>query len=367
MRTRAASCIVWDMNEPVRLLSRLALLLAAVVSVQPLFAQTPEGCARLVRAEVVAFDQLIVLNRLGAMQPQGMIYALRSDVVPINVGQGLVAGNVRLRVGKRPRPLVLRMNVGDCLRIEFQNLLNPTPVDDQQPFTRTASVHVVGMQLVGSIDSDSSNVGQNTSSLAAPNQSKVYTLYAEREGGYLMYSAAAQVGGEGDSGSNSPGLFGAVVVEPPGAEWYRSQITAEEREYATGLIMPTGQPVIDLNTAVYPPGHPRAGVPILKMLHNGDIIHSDLTAVITGPNQGRFPPGTFPEVAVEPDREQPFREFVTIYHDELGAVHSPSTMARAASARRSWRTGSASDRWPIAPNANSRISSSPHGPLAIRP
>ncbi|HEX7830921.1 MAG TPA: copper oxidase [Thermoanaerobaculia bacterium] len=289
---------------------------------QPLLAQTtPAGCARLIRADVVAFDHVIVLNRLGAMQPQGMIYALRSDVVPINSGQGLVAGNVRLRAGKRPRPLVLRMNEGDCLRIEFQNLLNTTPVDDQQPYTRTASVHVVGMQLVGSIDSDGSNVGQNTSSLVAPNQSTVYTLFGEREGGYLMYSAAAQVGGEGDSGSNSAGLFGAVIVEPPGAEWYRSQITAEERELATTLLTPDSQPILDFN-AVYPGWHPRAGVPILKMLNGTNIIHSDLTAVITGPDHGRFPPGTFPTVKVEPDRDQPFREFVTIYHDELGAVQA---------------------------------------------
>ncbi|HEX7830651.1 MAG TPA: copper oxidase, partial [Thermoanaerobaculia bacterium] len=188
------------MKDHLQFLSRLAVLLSAVLMVQPLLAQTtPAGCARLIRADVVAFDHVIVLNRLGAMQPQGMMYALRSDVVPINSSQGLVAGNVRLRAGKRPRPLVLRMNEGDCLRIEFQNLLNTTPVDDKQPYTRTASVHVVGMQLVGSIDSDGSNVGQNTSSLVAPNQSTVYTLFGEREGGYLMYSAAAQVGGEGDS------------------------------------------------------------------------------------------------------------------------------------------------------------------------
>src|SRR4051795_11384866 len=78
-------------------------------------------CARTVLADVVAFDQVFFWNRLGAVQPQGMMYALRRDVVPIS-GTELTPGNVQLRPGKRPRPLVLRVNAGDCLQIEFQNL-----------------------------------------------------------------------------------------------------------------------------------------------------------------------------------------------------------------------------------------------------
>jgi hypothetical protein len=48
----------------------------------------------------------------------------------------LTKGNVMLREDKRPRPLVLRMGVGDCLVVEFQNLLADSPVDQQQPATR---------------------------------------------------------------------------------------------------------------------------------------------------------------------------------------------------------------------------------------
>src|SRR5690349_25161742 len=81
-------------------------------------------CARNITADVVALDQVFFWNRLGAVQPQGMIYALRSDVVSSSSSTtALTAGNVQLRPGKRPRPLVLRMNVGDCLTINFQNLL----------------------------------------------------------------------------------------------------------------------------------------------------------------------------------------------------------------------------------------------------
>ncbi|HEX6095409.1 MAG TPA: copper oxidase [Thermoanaerobaculia bacterium] len=278
-------------------------------------------CSRTIRAEVVALDQVFFWNRLGAVQPQGMMYALKRDVVAVDPAKGLVAGNVRLRADKRPRPLVLRMNVGDCMQVTFTNLLAHAPVDDQQPVTRAASVHVVGMQLVGSIASDGSNVGNNASSLALPDQTRIYTFYAEREGGYLMHSMGAMTGGEGDGGQINPGLFGAVTVQPRNAEWYRSQVTAADLQLANTNTTTDGHPVINYN-AVYPSTHKYGGLPILKMLQDGKIVHSDLTAIITGPNAGRFPAGTYPPVAVEPDRLQPFREVVSIYHDEIGAVQA---------------------------------------------
>ncbi|HEY0099635.1 MAG TPA: hypothetical protein VGB76_11860, partial [Pyrinomonadaceae bacterium] len=184
----------------------------------------PYPCERTIKASVVAFDQVFFWNRLGAVQPQGMIYALRHNVVPINWRRGLSPGNVRLRRDKRPRPLVLRMNVGDCLQIDFQNLLNPTPVDEEQPVTRHASIHVVGLQAVNSIRDDGSNVGKNPSppgGLVPPGGRITYTLYADgraKEGTHLMYSTAATTTGEGNGGQIPPGLFGAVNVEPRDAE-----------------------------------------------------------------------------------------------------------------------------------------------------
>src|SRR5690242_1983524 len=158
------------------------------------------ACARTIKADVVALDQVIMFNRLGTVNPNGMIYALRKDVVAIDPAKGIVAGNVRLRDDKRPRPLVLRMNSGDCLRITFTNLLSSTPLSDQ-PATRSAGIHVMGMELVGSIASDGSNAGNNTPSLVGPGGSTVYTFYATREGNNLMYSSAATTGGEGDGGT----------------------------------------------------------------------------------------------------------------------------------------------------------------------
>ena len=107
-----------------------------VITILPAPSPTP-ACARTIKADVVAFDQAIMYNRLGTVNPGGMIYALRRDVVAIDPLKGIVAGNVRLRSDKRPRPIVLRMNSGDCLKITFTNLLSPTALSDQ-PATRSA-------------------------------------------------------------------------------------------------------------------------------------------------------------------------------------------------------------------------------------
>jgi manganese oxidase len=309
----------------------------ALLAVSSAHAQTspPTTCERTLKADVVALDQALIYNRLGAINPAGMIYALKRDVVAIDPSKGLVAGNVQLRPGKRPRPIALRLNVGDCLQVNFTNLLAPDPANvnsfaaNNAPATRTASAHVMGLQLVGTIQSDGSNVGQNPSSLATPGASATYTYIAQREGNHLLYSTAATTGGEGDGGSLAMGLFGSVNVEQKGAEWYRSQLTAEEMALATqknadGTPKKTagGQPILDYD-AVYPAGHPREGQPILKMLDAANnIVHTDLNAVITGPNKGRFPAGTYKPNAVEPDRDQPFREFTVVYHDEIKAIQA---------------------------------------------
>ncbi len=301
-----------------------------------------QSCTNTITADVVALDQPFFYNRLGAVNPAGMIYALRRDVVdasgvPLTAGGAAVPGDVSLRPDKRPRPIVLRMNVGDCLEINFTNLLAPNPIDDQ-PATRNASIHVIGMQLVNNISDDGSNVGTNPSSLVAPGGNAKYTIFAERENTYLLYSTGATTGGEGDGGSLAFGLFGAVNVEPRGAEWYRSQLTAAELQLATTGTTYKGQPIIDFD-ATYPNEEPfisegKAGLPIIRMTRKvggvEEIVHSDINAIITGPNRGNFPPGTYPPnpvlVPLQSDekrsRNEPFREFTAIFHDEIFALQA---------------------------------------------
>ncbi|MFQ5719441.1 MAG: copper oxidase [Acidobacteriota bacterium] len=342
-------------------LAALVMLVAGFIAPAASRAQV---CNRTVHADVAALDQVFFWNRLGASQPQGQIYALARDVFPDSVPlipaqetiasscatAACTAGQVHLRSTKRPRPLTLRMNVGDCLDINFTNLINPVRANvkdcptcikgfdafgnpipanaDEQPATRTAGMHAIGLQLATSIASDGSNVGANASSLVAPsavppNQSQRYVWYAGREGQHVINSTGAMTGGDGDGGQTPMGLFGAVDVEPAGASWLRSQVTAAD------II--AGLDTANANSCASTPGytcdgHPlidydaldAEGTPIFKMLDAaGNIVHTDLTAIISGPFTNPYPANpSFP------DRDQSFREFTLIYHDEIGAVQA---------------------------------------------
>jgi manganese oxidase len=299
--------------------------------VSPALAQPPT--CRAISADVVALDQAFYTNRMGALQAGGMIFALKRDVVPISGPGPLKAGQVMLRPGKRPRPIVLRMNVGDCLTVRFTNLLKPTPTTNLaglpstpvppvvlpnslgvQPSTRYAGVHVMGMQP-RTVASDGSWVGANASSLVAPDGTATYEFYAEAEGAYLLYSTTADTGNAWAYGGQlSQGLFGSVAVQPEGAEWYRSQVTRADMALATTGVTADGHPIFNYAATG------SDGTPVLKMLNaKNEIVYTDLTAVITGPNAGPFTGSgpSFDPNPTYPNRRQPYREFAIHYHDDF--------------------------------------------------
>ncbi|HET9554994.1 MAG TPA: hypothetical protein VFP50_18655 [Anaeromyxobacteraceae bacterium] len=340
--------------------SSVALAVALTLAAEP--AAAAVTCARTVQASVIALDQPLMFNRLGAQNVNGIIFALREDVVdltgkPLTMGGVPAAGAVALRPDKRPRPLVLRVAAGDCLAVSFQNLLapaaNPFPkaidgqafnlVVDDQVADRMAGFHAQGLELFGGAGDDASFVGQNASSLVAPGGSATYTYYAPKEGTFLVTSHGATFGSDGTAGNSANGMFAAVNVEPPGASFYRSQVTEEElrlatRADATGapLTTPTGQPVIDY-AARYPSTEPwisegKAGRPILAMLDGTRLVHSDLNAVVTGPQaDGSWPSGPNAPYPLEkvglrnptvPNRLEPFREFTVVFHDEMAVSNA---------------------------------------------
>jgi len=307
---------------PWRGAARLVAALLALTGAAPLHAQ----CTRTRVARVAALEQFVWYNRLGANQPDALMFALEQDVVN-STGGAASAGNAQLRAGRRPRPLVLRVNAGECLQVNLRNLLSPRNATHPDT-TRAVSMHVNGMQLVRSIADDGSNVQKNASSLVEPGSSITYVFFAEKEGSYLLYSTAQMTGGEGDGGQIGRGLFGAVNVEPAGAEYYRSQVTAEDMRLASlnssGVAQTAnGYPRISY-TAVYPATHPLAGRPILSLLKGDTIVWSDISAIITGPSRGNFAASSFanPGVPVYPERLRPFREHTVIFHDEVGLVQA---------------------------------------------
>jgi hypothetical protein len=317
-----------------------------------------QTCNRELSAKIVALDMPLMFNRLGAQNINGMMYALRRDVVktgsldPIadldpakNDGQGNIldpqpAGSVTLRPDKRPRPLVLRMGAGDCMTITLSNLLDPVanpfeipgpaqcdinnPVTrsgipftceiDDQVAARDVSLRFQGTELVDSIDDDGSFVGVNDSSLVSPGKARTFKIHAPKDGAFLGVSYGSVVGGEGLGGQTANGLWAVLNVNGKDSAFYRSQLTNEELEFATtGINEMTGHPIVDYE-AEYPAGEPwasegKAGLPIINMFKGNEMVHTAIDAIVAygpamqldapmnGPHTGQtgfFPPENYP-------------------------------------------------------------------------
>jgi hypothetical protein len=363
----------------------LVMLSASLAFTGKAWAQVCPGAGGTFTADVVLFDTGMLFNRLGAQNPNWMMYALAHDTVdgannPVTAGgldtpgkRAALAGNVFLRPDKRPRPLVLRIPADSCLEITFSNLLTPAPspfnapvnpnncpaganqaqcvqllFNDNQVASRHASVHIAGMQVVSSstgnaIDADGTNVGANASpgGIVPSGGQITYTVYAQAEGAFLMTSHGATFGGEATGGNAGVGAFGMVAVQPKDAVIYRSQVTEEEFRLAD----PDGNGIPDYE-AVYPNQAPwtlegKALKPILNMMDGMAIYHSEINAIVAYKDGigafTDFPASTYPlesqgaQNPSVPNRLQAFRDFASVWHDENAVAQAfPAFFSRFA-------------------------------------
>lgn len=365
----------------------------------------PPTCERTVVAEVAVVGQALTYNRLGTTQTSSMIFSLARD---IEVGQqpnqdGVPTGTptwqwlidtsewkayqtcratgaaclpelqavalassasvpssgtqpfryVRVRTDHRPRPLVLRANVGDCLEVNLANLLPSSPeLTAGTANTNFVGFHPVGMQLVSSSTNDGQMIGKNPNAIAAsvqmgtsgqptplPEAARQYQYYASNEAVHFVSSST-----DSNDGSLVAGLFGAVHVQPRAAEYYRSQVTEQDLRLATTGNNPDGTPQINYQ-ASYPttvesgalplPPWKGGGVPILNMLRDAgsgrhELIYADINAIITGPSAGEFVGDSpvFEPNPASPNRRAPYREFTVVYHETGSAAQAfPQTFS----------------------------------------
>ena len=205
----------------------------------------------------------------------------------------------------------------------------------------------------------------------------------------------AVAGGEGDGGHVNSGLFGAIIVEPVGARWYRSQLTKEEFDWAKTSTTANGFPVLNYE-ADYPLGHPGRDADPQHALgqqrdpaHGPDGRHRGLAAERRWDQARLVPGGNVPAEHLHSSRAEPavprvhhhlprrdrrgagvpaFRgRRASAHRCTAAATPSPSTTAPAASAPRSWPTASRSAPCTTAPSACTRSSSCPPGRWATRP
>lgn len=191
-----------------------------------------------------------------------------------------------------------------------------------------------------SIKNDGAFIGQNSNHLAAPGERKSYSLFIPEEGAFVLNSPADNFSNN-LAGQTTLGLFGALNVQPEGAEYYRSQVSEVAMKAAQKKcnsnsktckngrrFTAKGQPVINYQ-AVYQSGQYK-NKPVLNMLQKVksspstfNLIYSDPTAIITGPGAGSFAANdtdpSFFQVPVTPERTQPWREFNIMYHEPTNA------------------------------------------------
>ncbi|MGA0878766.1 MAG: hypothetical protein ACO3SP_06565, partial [Ilumatobacteraceae bacterium] len=157
--------------------------------------------------------------------PNGMTFVLQRDkeaminwAVPLNPDATLdPAANRRLR----PRPLVLRANVGECVEITLTNELDPL---NMGPFLPTidprVSMHAFGVSYAPN-NGDGSAVGNNSDSTVGVGESITYYWRApSSEGTYLFRDMGMPAGAAKDGGGAEHGLYGALAVEPAGSRWF---------------------------------------------------------------------------------------------------------------------------------------------------
>lgn len=137
----------------------------------------------------------IVYNRYGDYDPNGLLYVLEEDSQRIQEEAIRRFQQMPPQPYEEVQPLVLRVNLGDTVKVRFRNRLN-----------RRLSIHVQGLSY-DVMTSDGSSVGFNPDSTT--NNEIVYTWYADTEGVFLFHDMADARSSE--DATNIHGLFGAVM------------------------------------------------------------------------------------------------------------------------------------------------------------
>lgn len=165
----------------------------------------------------------IVYNKYGDYDPNGLLYVLEEDAERIK-REAIQRFEMEIpQPYKEVQPLVIRVNLGDTVKVRFRNSLN-----------RRLSIHVQGLSYDVNT-SDGSSVGYNNDSTICGEI--WYTWYADTEGVYLFNDMADPRSTE--DATNIHGLFGAIIVEAPEAKWFDPE-TGEELK--SGLMADIYQP-----------------------------------------------------------------------------------------------------------------------------
>ncbi|MBI4201485.1 MAG: multicopper oxidase domain-containing protein [Chloroflexi bacterium] len=196
---------------------------------------TPETPVR--SYEVLAIKVDITLNRYLDHDPQGRMYVLAQDLARVRAEE---AQNARARgdltrsavslglQGDAIQPLTLRVNQGECLRVQFTNALEDEP----------ASLHLHGSSLYVAADK-SPAIAANPRGTTYPGERVLYEwmvpLDQPEETHYFHSHGDTRV-------QTGHGLFGAVIVEHRGSLHLDPRTGGEAQTGWDAIIQPVDGP-----------------------------------------------------------------------------------------------------------------------------
>lgn len=199
-------------NHPVKHLKPLCKGKDQILPLPP----CPGKDAVIRRYEVAAIQKNIPYNGHGDHDPDGLIF------VPLEDADRAMQGNYQ------PKPLILRANAGDWIEVTLHNLFDPTqpveffdyptvPLDFRHQPSMRVSLNPQFLNYDPVCDSGI-NVGYNNrEQTVGIGESKKYLWYADKEYGPCIIQSFGDL-----RNHRYHGLFGAIIIEPSGAAWYRN-------------------------------------------------------------------------------------------------------------------------------------------------
>ncbi|MHB1152875.1 MAG: multicopper oxidase domain-containing protein [Eubacteriales bacterium] len=175
---------------------------------------TPPKDAIIRKYQIAAIQKDIKYNKYGDYDPEGLLF------VPLDRVHDVMCSR------KETIPLILRANAGDWIEITLYNMFDPknpvkyndypsVPLDKLHTPSNRVSLNPQFLKY-DPINSSGLNVGYNSiEQTVEPEKSIKYLWHADKEYGVCLINSFGDI-----RNHRHHGLFGAVIIEPPGAEYF---------------------------------------------------------------------------------------------------------------------------------------------------
>src|SRR3954468_23879424 len=264
---------------------------------------------------VTSLDVDIPVNRFGDHDPAGKMYTLTSRIAAVRAEEA--SQHVSLGLGDdQIQPLVIPANEGDCIPVTNTN--GATGGD--------FGLHIDGVEYDSASSGDA--LGTNVSSAVPQGTSKTYRFAIpddpRAEGGHYIRP------GPGYRAAVNHGLFGALMIEPPGSTYWNT--TTRNQPLLSGwdaIIKPTGpgvacNPRSQAQTCAF-----REAALLHHEIGNDNEVVTDKNGAlvpILDPISGSYRPGSF---ALN-YRSEPFRNRLLKFKKEKAHAYSSYTFGDPA-------------------------------------